>query len=165
MQVDLRLLKHHHPLLPASLVRILAHCAAIALDRQRHEPGIGLQVRLDAFQAEAVLDWDQPRASDVLQFDQYRVTEDGAEAIALSLVSSARGWVVLRRLQRGEFADWLLRDSEGQRIALEVSGIAGSLDMTRLSEKLQQISRARITPLRYACVVAFARPEAALSGL
>jgi len=50
------------------------------------------------------------------------VTELGAEALALALVHETRGWVVRRRLQRGEFADWLLDAPDGKVVALEVSG-------------------------------------------
>lgn len=43
--------------------------------------------------------------SDSAQLDFDRVTEDAAEAIALAMVYVSNGWVVRRRLQRGENTD------------------------------------------------------------
>jgi hypothetical protein len=92
-----------------------AHWAALALGR-RHEPGVEAEVTLDAESVVATLVWEKRPAADALQLDYHRVTEDGAEAVALALVHSARSWVVLRRLQREEHADWLLRETTSRRL-------------------------------------------------
>lgn len=92
-----------------------------------------------------------------------RVTEDGAEAVALVLVSAARGWTVEKRLQRWQSADWLLVTPEGDPVVLEVSGIDGAFDNGRLREKLRQVAGARFCEFRFASVVAFAGPEAVLA--
>lgn len=96
------------------------------------------------------------------QRDHHRVTEDGAEALALALVNIVRGWVVRRRLQRGEFADWLLQAPGDLLVALEVSGIDGTPDHRRLEEKLRQVKRAKVGDHQSACVVAFGPPAASL---
>jgi hypothetical protein len=82
--------------------------------------------------------------------------------VALALIYSACGWVVRRRLQRRESADWLLVDSESQAIALEVSGLdAGSL-ASRLRLKLEQVRNSTIAQKKAACVVEIASPRAEL---
>lgn len=96
------------------------------------------------------------------QLDRDRITEDAAEAITLVLVHVARGWKVVRRLQRGEFADWLLEDDEASTIALEVSGIAEGNHAQRLREKIEQVGHAIAGDQRFACVVELAMPRATM---
>lgn len=90
------------------------------------------------------------------------MTEDVAEAISLALVSVAHGWKVRRRLQRGESADWLLRDADENSVDLEVSGINAGSDSQRLQEKLEQVSRVTSAARRVACVVELRTPRATL---
>jgi hypothetical protein len=94
--------------------------------------------------------------------DYHRVTEEAAEGIALALVSSGCNWIVLRRLQRGEVADWLLRGSNGALVALEVSGLDAPDNGRRLREKLAQVHKARFD-VKAACLVVLAKPQASLS--
>jgi hypothetical protein len=55
--------------------------------------------------------------------------------VALALVYVSRSWMVLRRLQREEHADWLLRETTSRRlVALEVSGTDEGDGDTPLSE-------------------------------
>jgi len=75
----------------------------------------------------------------------------------------ARGWVVRRRLQRGESADWLLQDPEAHLIALEVSGIGDGEDPDRLRVKLGQVSLATVADRRGACVVELPLPRATVA--
>lgn len=99
------------------------------------------------------------------QHDTKRLTEDGAEAIALALGHRARGWRVVRRMQQGEHADWLLEESsqgDRERIALEVSGVARGGITARLAEKLEQVSHSEDMDQRWAGVVGFEEPVAAL---
>lgn len=55
--------------------------------------------------------------------DAHRITEDGADGVTLAVIG-ARRWKVLRRLQRGTYADWLVADDIGSERALEVAGTA-----------------------------------------
>lgn len=156
-------LKQVHPLLPATTALEYGHRASIGLERQGHVPGVFLDARLDDEAREAILQWVSPSPGDAEQLDQHRITEDSAEAIALALVHGARRWVVRRRLQRGESADWLLHDAEARPVALEVSGIAEGEDPQRLGEKLKQVAKVTLTEQRAACVVELPVPRATVA--
>jgi hypothetical protein len=67
-------------------------------------------------------------------------------------------------MQRGEHADWLLEDRREVRqiVALEVSGVARGSIATRLSEKLAQVRESTDVDQRWAGVVGFEEPTAAL---
>ena len=163
MKLDLERLREMHPALPLSTATSYAHRAALALGR-RHEPGVSAEVTLDAESVIATLVWEKRPAADALQLDYHRVTEDGAEAVALALVHSSRSWVVLRRLQREEHADWLLRETTSRRlVALEVSGTDEGDEDTRLSAKLAQVAQSTAARKRAACVVGFLQPRVAFA--
>lgn len=165
VRVDLRLMKQMHPRLPASTAADIVFRAGLAFQRRGHEPGVELGFSGDLHQSAAEIFWDVPDAAGSQQVDQLRVTEDGAEAVALALTRVARGWVVARRFQRGESADWLLTDPDGHLVALEVSGIDGAPEPRRLDQKLAQVAKADASFQRSACVVAFGPPSAALATL
>lgn len=158
-------LKTMHPLLPLTTALEYAHRAGVGLERHGHKPGASLATRFDRESRDATLHWESPDPGDVELLDQNRVTEDAAEAIALALVHQARRWVVRRRLQRGESADWLLRDSDAQLVALEVSGVGTGEDPQRLRQKLAQVSRATIAQQRAACVVELPAPSATVEAV
>jgi hypothetical protein len=68
-------------------------------------------------------------------------------------------------MQREEHADWLLEDiREGVRqvVALEISGVDRGSIATRLSEKLAQVGKSADVDQRWAGVVGFEEPLAAL---
>jgi hypothetical protein len=153
-------LKSMHPLLPASTAIEYGHRAAVGLERHHHLSGVALATRLEGETPEASLHWTLALFGDAEQLDRHRVTEDAAEAVALALVHVARGWVVRRRLQRGESADWLLQDSETRLVALEVSGIDDGDDSERLRVKLEQVRRATFATQRAACVIELSTPRA-----
>jgi len=153
-------LKIMHPLLPASTATEYGHRAAVGLERHRHVSGVALTALLESETPEASLYWIRSPSSDADQLDRHRITEDAAEAVALALVHVARGWVVRRRLQRGESADWLLQDPEARLVALEVSGIDEGEDFERLRVKLEQVRQAVVASQRAACVVELATPRA-----
>jgi hypothetical protein len=161
MRLDLERLKEAHPLLPASTAAEYAHRAAVALEL-RHAPGVIATVRLGVEEHVATLHWNDRPTADALMLDRHRATEDGAEAVALSLVHASQGWVLQRRLQRGEHADWLLRDRRGGLVALEVSGTDDGDEAARLREKVAQVALCELGSLRAACVVRFLEPRAAL---
>jgi len=154
-------LKSMHPLLPVSTAVEYAHRAAVGLERHRHAPGVNLAI---VNEGRASLHWVRPKPGDQEQHDRHRITEDAAEAVALALVYVGRGWVVRRRLQRGEFADWLLQDAKAhQLVALEVSGVDEGEDSDRLRIKLEQVRHATIASRRVACVVQLSTPRATVA--
>lgn len=166
MQLDLRALKRMHPRLPATTAAEFANRGALALQRRDHVPGCPLEVTFQGVASPglvAFLDWVTVPLITSTQFDRHRVTEDGAEAVALALVSASRSWSIRRRLQRGESGDCLMEDPQDRMVVLEVSGIDGPLDHQRLEEKLRQVSKSTVAPHRSACVVAFTPPAASLA--
>ena len=76
---------------------------------------------------------------------------------ALAYVYLKGAWVVKRRLQRGERADWLLNNAAGW-LAMEVSGTITDNPQGRLAEKIQQVSHCSLPAERLAVVVAFDSP-------
>lgn len=159
--LDLRQLKQLHPRLPASNAVDLAYRASVALERNDHQPGCTLRILADDEPEEgAALEWAPSLRVGVEQLDVVRVTEDGAEAVALVVVGETQGWEVRKRLQRGEAADWLLTRRDGVRVAMEVSGAAGEVPSQRVTEKLRQAARASVCAHRVALVVGFGPPEA-----
>jgi hypothetical protein len=158
MKLDLMQLKAMHPLLPALTAAEYGHRAAMGLERHLHEPGVSLTTLIESDTPRASLHWIASPFGDGEQLDRHRITEDAAEAVTLALVNIALGWVVKRRLQRGEFADWLLQDPEARLVALEVSGIDEGDQSVRLREKLDQVRRATFANRRVACVVELATP-------
>lgn len=156
-------LKAMHPLLPALTAAEYAHRAAIGLERHDHKPGVSLVTRIESETPAASLHWIASVFGDIDQLDRHRITEDAAEGVTLALVSVALGWVVKRRMQRGESADWLLQDPESRLVALEVSGIDAGDDSGRLRDKLEQVRHAMIASHRVACVVELAPPRATVA--
>ena len=154
-----------HPGLPLDMVLWMVGQAAFALERNAHTSAARLTLDLQKIAGQATLSWPGARASELEMHDDNRITEDGAEAVALALVHRGMGWRTIRRIQRGDHADWLLRDaSEGRPIAvaLEVSGVDKGSIAARLSEKLKQVSKSDAGDQRWACVVGFQEPVAAL---
>jgi hypothetical protein len=164
MRLDLMQLKSMHPLLPASTATEYAHRAAVGLERHDHKTGVTLVTLVENEARDASLHWDMAAFGAAEQHDRHRITEDAAEAVALALVHVARGWVVKRRLQRGESADWLLQDPEAGLVALEVSGIDEGDSSDRLRIKLEQVRRATVASYRAACVVELATPRATVEA-
>src|SRR5262249_16165631 len=111
------------------------------------------------------LAWPSCDLADLMQHDQNRVTEDGAEAIALALAYCDRGWRVVRRLQREEHADWLLEQTSAgtrQLVALEVRGVDRGRMTARLTEKLAQVARTSDVDQQWAVIVRFKKPMVTL---
>lgn len=163
MRLDLMRLKSMHPLLPASTAAEYGYRAAVGLERHQHQPGVEMATLIDSEARRAALHWVRSAAVGVEQLDRHRVTEDAAEAVALALVHTARGWVARRRLQRGEAADWLLQDAHACLVALEVSGIDKGSDSERLRVKLEQVRRSTVAGQRAACVVELSTPRATVA--
>jgi hypothetical protein len=163
MEVDVGRLQEMHTMLAPGTVADYLHKVAVALSRHGHSPGASLDIRLDGLQQNGTLRWiDGVIHIDSVDF--HRVTEDAAEAIALASVFVAKGWVVRRRAQREEYADWLLWDHANHSAALEVSGV-NKVDLLqrRLREKTKQVRRHRNQlAIKAACVVELSVPRCRL---
>lgn len=139
--------------------------AAFALERNSHQPGVRVSLDLEDVLSIGLLSWPGADMSQIEQHDRHRVTEDGAEAVALVLAYQHRALRIIRRIQRGGRADWLLADARGETVALEVSGVDRGGTAARLSEKLQQVGRSPDVDQRWASVVGFEKPNAALRSI
>jgi hypothetical protein len=159
MKLELESLRDRHPILQPEHTADLALHAAVALHRQRHASGVTLLVEMWSSQvANVSVHWDARPAHAEETLDAKRVTELGAETLALLLVHEALGWVVRRRLQEGDFADWLLRDRDGGLVALEVGGTREGDPAARMRSKVEQVAKCDEADTRAACVVRFSEP-------
>jgi hypothetical protein len=150
--------------LPIETATILTFRSALALQR-RHRPGVRLLGEARQEPIDEELQWREQKPQRALhaQEDFNRVTEEGAEALALAVAGSKCSWRVVRRLQSrlAEGADWLLVDPATKRkVVLEVGGTdEGDLDPL-LARKLKQAKHSpfseRGTPA--ACAVGFLEP-------
>lgn|GEM_PF-1470605 len=168
MEIQIGRLREMHPGLPPELASVMVERAALAFQRSGHSPGVGVAWDCDRAPYEGTFSWPDADMGSVDQHDQNRITEDGAEAVALVLAHRHHEWRVLRRMQREEHADWLLEYHSGDRrelVALEVSGIARRSIWERLSEKLLRVSKTTDVDQRWAGVVGFERPTAALRNV
>ncbi|MEO8903416.1 MAG: hypothetical protein ABI488_14485 [Polyangiaceae bacterium] len=152
--------------LPERAAAPLSYRAAIALGR-RHCSGVRLTGSVLEEAIDEDLQWPETEVHAGAYEDINRVTEEGAEAIALALAGSFCSWRVKRRLQSrlAEGADWLLFDPRtDSTIVLEVGG-TDEQDLAALLER--KISQARRSPFSTrgtpaACVVRFVEPRAIL---
>ena len=168
MEIDLSLLREMHARLPNDLVLVMVGRAALALGRNNHSSGVAFSIDLDKTITNCKLSWLNAELGDMVQHDYNRVTEDGAEAIALAVAHRHRGWQVIRRMQREEHADWLLEDvgeNGRQVVALEVSGVDRGSIAARLSQKLIQVAKSLDVDQRVAGVVGFEEPTTALHSV
>lgn len=164
--------------LPADLTRAglqsgsaqaIVHRCAVALQR-RHTPGVHLTGAVSDETLDEEVHWTPVEGAALFE-DIKKVTEEGAEALALALAVRCGGaWTITRRLQQrlGEGADWLLVDESGAEMVLEVSGTdEGDLD-ARLKAKTQQAKESMYSRtaggrgIPAACVVRFLEPKAVL---
>jgi hypothetical protein len=165
VDIDLASLREMHALLPTDLALVLVGRAALALERNAHSSGVRISVDLERAPSTDMLSWPGADLSKLDQHDHNRITEDGAEAVALALAHRHRAWRVIRRMQREEHADWLLedvRESVRQIVALEISGVDRGGITARLSEKLAQVAKSADVDQRWAGVVGFEEPASAL---
>lgn len=156
MKLTLANLQSMHPVLrgyPIDLFRF----AALALQRADHESPARTEIDHDDERSTADIEWLFQNLPAFEILDQNRITEDGAEAVALAYVHCQAGWTVKRRLQRGESADWLLRN-EKSAMALEISGMAEGDRFRRLEQKREQVARCSLPVEKLAIVVAFDGP-------
>jgi hypothetical protein len=145
-----------HPALQGHPVDLFKY-GALALQRAGHASPVRTATDHDGLESTADIEWLSQGLTLLEVLDNNRITEDGAEAVALTYANTKAGWVVKRRLQRGESADWLLHSEVGW-LALEVSGMIAGDVLTRLKEKKQQVARCTLPADRLAIVVAFDKP-------
>lgn len=165
MEIQIGRLHEMHPRLPLSLILTLVERAALALQRNEHEPGVSVAWDCGGTTYEGAFSWPAADMSTIDQHDENQITEYGAEAVVLALAHRHFEWRVVRRLQREEHADWLLEyDGEGRRelVAMEVSGVASGSIRGRIAEKLVQVAMTTDVDHRWAGVVGFEEPTAAL---
>jgi hypothetical protein len=165
MDINLADLREMHPRLPEDIVLLMTVRAALGLQRNGHESPVGISLDVERAATQGLLAWLSSDLVDLEQHDHNRVTEDGAEAVALAFAYRQQGWRVVRRMQREEHADWLLEHTgEGPRqiVALEVSGVDRGSIAARLAEKLSQVARSVEVDQRWAGVVGFEEPTATL---
>lgn len=134
-----------------------AKYGALALQRAGHISPVQTNIEHDGQKAATQIEWTRQDMAVLGTIDSHRVTEEGAEAVALAYVHRKAAWVVKRRLQRGERADWLLANATGW-LAMEVSGTITDDPQGRLAEKKQQVSHCSLPAERLAVVVAFDSP-------
>ena len=166
--IDLACLNDMHPHLPGDMVLVMAMRAALGLQRHKHSSGVELQVAMESAAHRWILTWVAADLGTVNQHDSKRITEDGAEAIALAVVHKTRAWRVVRRLQQEEHADWLLEhlvNGIRKLVAFEISGTDQSSIGVRMRAKLAQVARSTDVDQRWAAVVSFEQPEVALQSV
>lgn len=157
MKILLQDLPAVHPMLRAYPID-LTKFGGLALERSGHSSPVETKLIHDDVAGSASIEWPIQDETHLIAVDTNRVTEEGAEAVALSYVHSHSGHVVSRRLQRGESADWLLHGATGW-LALEVSGTTSGNAEERLQQKRQQAARCSLPAERLAVVVRFVEPR------
>lgn len=163
MEIELVKLREMHPKLPTDLALVLVDRAALALQRNGHTSGLDVSWEWDHGAYHGVFSWPAADMGTIDQHDNNRITEDGAEAVALVVAHQQQGWRVIRRLQREEYADWLLEHQGGvsrRLIALEVSGVDHGSIVGRVTEKLAQVRKSTDVDQQWAGVVGFQLPTA-----
>jgi hypothetical protein len=135
----------------------LVKFGALALQRAGHASPVRTETYHDGIEAPAEIEWLSQDLTRLEMLDSNRVTEYGAEAVALTYANSKAGWVVKRRLQPWESADWLMQNEVGW-LAMEVSGTIEGDPVARLKQKKHQVGRCSLAAYRMAIVVAFDRP-------
>ena len=146
---------------------VLAEAAAVCLENQRHLPGVTIEVEGDKSHA-CKLAWrlasDQQRRS---HRDPRTATELGACGVAILMIHSMTGDVVVERSWIGSGFDyWLGADDEVffQRNArLEVSGIRRGRRhdvVARARKKIRQVENVASSLPVYIAVIEFSMPLA-----
>ena len=167
MNIDLTKLREMHPELPGEVAVIMLVRSALALQRNGHTTGVEVSLQLERSASSSSLSWNHADLSTIELHDHNRITEDGAEAVTLAAVHKHLEWRVVRRMQREEYADWLLeRTTAAGRVtaALEVSGVDRGSISSRLTQKLAQVAKSVDVDQKWAGVVGFELPIAALES-
>lgn len=165
MRFDLEELRIAHPQLPQALAASMSLHVALALQRRDHASPCAITMHTGSDRHRASLHWRMRDPAAAQQIEPKRITEVGAEAVALALVSLALDWEVDRRAFDGSGADWVVTErSTGRVIYLEVGGTdVGSVEEV-LSKKIRQVEGG-VGEMGFdvaACAVRFREPIARL---
>ena len=167
-KIDLGRLREMHPRLPIDIAGIMVLRAALGLQRNKHSTGASLQLIIEKIDALGTLIWPTANLATIHQHDSKRITEDGAEAIALAVAHKQKAWCVIRRMQQGEHADWLMEhqhDGVRKLIAFEVSGVDQGSITSCLGAKLKQVANSKDVDQRSAGIVGFQQPQTTLCSV
>ena len=74
-----------HARLPTDLALVMVGRAALALERNGHASGVRVSLDLERVMSSGMLSWPGADLSKIDQHDHNRITEDGAEAVALAV--------------------------------------------------------------------------------
>jgi hypothetical protein len=92
MEIDLADLREMHPRLPEDLALVMIGRAALSLQKNGHGSPVAVRLDVEHAASQGRLAWPGSDLAHLDQHDSKRLTEDGAEAIALALGHRARGW-------------------------------------------------------------------------
>ena len=145
-QCDLRDLARGRPGLSAAKGASLAEAAAVCLASQKHKPGVMLKQMSTQDTVEGPLEWTPAGEQQKHTYaDIAEATEEGACAIALTVLEVARGLVVTERSRKCSAFDYWLGNEPGflfqRKARLEVTGIlkgGSKVVESRMTEKLQR---------------------------
>lgn len=134
-----------------------ARYGGLALQRAGHNSPVTADITDNGAKTQTEIEWVFQALILLDVLDANRITEEGAEAVALAYINAKGGWVVKRRLQRGESADWLMTKPKAW-LAMEVSGMVSGDSKSRLRDKTKQVDRCSLPVERIAVVVVFDTP-------
>lgn len=157
MKIDLRNLTDYHPKLRGNPIDY-GRSGSFALQRATHRSPTTARIVENGNKSEAEILWQRVRVAAFKAADDVRITEDGAEAVALGYAHQSGGWTIKRRMRRGEYADWMLQ-TDKEWCAMEVSGVAEGKASPRLREKVAQVSRCTLPVAKLAVVIQFEDPQ------
>ena len=164
---DLRSLATGRPGLTPSKGASLAEAAAVCLKACGHTSPVDLQVHGDR-EVIRKLVWHDASVQDRDTYaDIPEATEEGACAVALSVIESTLGMVVMERSRKNSAFDYWLGDEPGsmmqRKARLEVTGILHgdvAAVQRRLAEKLERYSKYPDASRAMVAVVEFGTPQA-----
>ena len=157
MKIELHKLTDYHTKLRGHLIDY-RRSGALALQRAKHQSPVKTTLFENGATLETSISWKSTHMATLVAMDDIRLTEDGAESVALGYIRQSGGWTVKRRARRGEYADWIL-EKDGSWCAMEVSGVAIGGASGRLREKVAQVRRCTLPAVRLAVVVQFESPQ------
>jgi hypothetical protein len=123
-----------HTKLPTDLALHMVGQAAMALERNGHAPGVPISLDLERVLSIGSLSWPHVDMSVIDKHDHNRITEDGAEAVALTLAHRHKAWRIVRRMQDAKTRTRFLKMFEEMRL---LSRLVGSTEATSVHGSLR----------------------------
>lgn len=164
---DLRSLASGRPGLTPSKAASLAEAAAVCLKACGHKSPVDLEVHGDRETVRKLVWHDASLQDRDTYADIPEATEEGACAIAMSVIESTLGLVVMERSRKNSAFDYWLGDEPGsmmqRKARLEVTGIlhgGHAAVQRRLTEKLERLDRYPDASRAMVAVVEFGTPLA-----